>query len=64
MTQYSDSTGGEARPSNSSTPSLTLYKMSHCYTGKCIRRFGGINAYCRYFHSPEVVDIGVNRPTL
>ena len=21
----------------------------HQHTGKCIRRFGGINAYCRYF---------------
>ena len=21
----------------------------HNHTGKCIRRFGGINAYCRYF---------------
>ena len=34
----------------------------HClfiHTGKCIRRFGGIYAYCRYFID-HVVDIGVN----
>ena len=34
-------------------------KLSHSHTGKSIRRFGGIYAYCR-FHRPEVVDIGVN----
>ena len=30
------------------------------HTGKGIRRFGGIYAYCRVLHRPEVVDIGVN----
>ena len=30
------------------------------HTGKCIRRFGGIYAYCRQvLHRPKVVDIGV-----
>ena len=25
------------------------YENVYSHTGKCIRRFGGINAYCRYF---------------
>ena len=27
----------------------TLYQMGHLHTGKCIRRFADIYAYCRYF---------------
>ena len=31
------------------------------HIGKCIRRFGGIYAFCLpVLHRPEVVDIGVN----
>ena len=26
-----------------------LVWLQHRHTGKCIRRFGGIYAYCRYF---------------
>ena len=28
---------------------IDLRKVSQHHTGKCIRRFGGIYAYCRYF---------------
>ena len=28
---------------------VTLIKLSHLHTGKYIRRFVGIYAYCRYF---------------
>ena len=26
---------------------------THYHTGKCIRRFGGIYEYCRYFIDPK-----------
>ena len=28
---------------------MSLNNQNYCHTGKCIRRFGGIYAYCRYF---------------
>ena len=28
---------------------LSLLSRKYVHTGKCIRRFGGIYAYCRYF---------------
>ena len=31
------------------TASVIFYANPHHHTGKCIRRFGGIYAYCRYF---------------
>ena len=37
----------------------TRYNVPHRHTGKCIRRFGGNYAYCRYLIDKEVVDIGV-----
>ena len=42
---------------------LEMLQLKLHHTGKCIHRFGGIYAYCRYFnHRPEVVDIGVQHP--
>ena len=28
---------------------ISMVSVSYCHTGKCIRRFSGICAYCRYF---------------
>ena len=28
---------------------IPSHEKGHLHTGKCIRRFGGIYAYCRYF---------------
>ena len=39
-------------PSPRSRQALSVVKKfseSYTHTGKCIRRFGGIYAYCRYF---------------
>ena len=33
--------------------------LNLCHTGKCIRRFVGIYAYCQFFIRPDVVDISV-----